>query len=127
MSVESFKKIIIEHYLLTIQIVLIVFLTVLGLVTLSELSERERLIAYYQVQLDDVERKMLSNFQVTLNDDAYQEDIKASNLPDTSKSNFVWLKVSSSLVAERKNGSFENQVGKQFEFILEKSNLPVSK
>jgi len=24
-------------------------------------------------------------------------------------------------------GSFENQVGKQFEFILEKSNLPVSK
>ncbi len=26
-----------------------------------------------------------------------------------------------------KVGSFENQVGKQFEFILEKSNLPVSK
>jgi len=110
MSVDRFKKIVIEHYLLTIQIVLIVFLTVLGLVTLSELSERERLIAYYQVQLDDVERKMLSNFQVTLNDDAYQEYIKASNLPDTSKSNFVWLKVSSSLVAERKdlNKKFTN-------------------
>ena len=103
MSIESFKNIMQGHYLLAIQIVLIVFLTVLGLFTLSELSERERLISYYQVQLDNVERKMLSNFQVTLNDDAYQKDIKTSNAPNDSKSNFVWLKVSSSLVAERKN------------------------
>lgn len=102
MSVESFNKIMEGHYLLTIQIVLIVFLTILGLFTLSELSERERLISYYQVQLNDVERKMLSNFQATLNDEAYKKENKLPNASNGSQSNYVWLKISSSLVAERK-------------------------
>ncbi len=103
MNVESFEKIMEGHYLLTIQIVLIVFLTILGLFTLSELSERERLISYYQVQLNDVERKMLSNFQATLNDEAYKKENKLPNASNGSQSNYVWLKISSSLVAERKD------------------------
>ncbi len=40
--------------------------------------------------------------------------------------NFRFLR-KKGITTRKTNGSFENQVGKQFEFILEKSNLPVSK
>ncbi len=54
---------------------------------------------------------------------SYRKNPKQSQISSAAKAGF------SERTARRidKNGSFENQVGKQFEFILEKSNLPVSK
>lgn len=101
-SIESFKEAIKGHYLLTVQITLIVILTVLGLFTLSELSERERLLTYYRVQLDNVEQKILSNFQVALSDETIQEKNQDPVDLNTAKSGFVLVKIPSSLVAERK-------------------------
>lgn len=104
MSVEDIKrnffKTISENYLLTVQISLLVILTVMGIYTVSELSERQRLISYYRSQLDDVERKILSNFHligtVSSNQKGNQELDKVSSDQDQ----FVMYRVPRTLVDE---------------------------
>ncbi len=67
--------------------------------TLSELSERERLLSYYKIQLDSVERKILSNSHLTFIN--INQDKKPNSNNSTINENYVQYNVPAKLVDER--------------------------